>query len=107
MYAWEKPFEMIVTKSRLEEIKKVHYSNKIKGLYTNLSEFTQKIMTFTTVVVFILNGNSLPTRKVFGIIIYYNTLELLMTLFFPMSIVLLIQSLIAIKRIEVWKIIIY
>ncbi|XP_074115828.1 ATP-binding cassette sub-family C member 4-like [Cotesia typhae] len=100
MYAWEKPFEMIVTKSRLEEIKKVHYSNKIKALYTNLSEFTQKIMTFTTIVVFILNGNSLPTRQIFGIIIYYNTLELLMTLFFPMSIVLLIQSLIAIKRIE-------
>ncbi|XP_057334272.1 ATP-binding cassette sub-family C member 4-like [Microplitis mediator] len=100
MYVWEKPFEEMALQARAEEIKQIVRSNNIKGLYSNLWELTQKIMTFTTVAIFILNGNQLPTRIVFQIPIYYNTLQVLMTILFPMSILLSIQTIIAVRRIE-------
>ncbi|XP_053595920.1 ATP-binding cassette subfamily C member 4-like [Microplitis demolitor] len=100
MYVWEKPFEEMAMKARAKEMKQILHSNNIKGLYSNLWELTQKIMTFTTIAMFILNGNQLPIRIAFQIPIYYNTLQVLMTILFPMSILISIQTFIVVQRIE-------
>ncbi|CAD6203313.1 GSCOCT00009755001.2-RA-CDS [Cotesia congregata] len=101
MYAWEIPFNKIVTQTRLNEIKQIHRSNNIRGLYSSLSEFTQKAMMFMTLVIFIMiDDNPITPGITFRISIYYSTLQLLMTIFFPISIISLIQGIIAVQRIE-------
>ncbi|XP_057334744.1 ATP-binding cassette sub-family C member 4-like [Microplitis mediator] len=101
MYAWEIPFNKIVTQTRLNEIKQIHRANNIRGLYSSLSEFTQKAMLFMTLVIFIMvDDNPISPGITFQISIYYSTLQLLMTIFFPISIISLIQAIVAVKRIE-------
>ncbi|CAD6203315.1 GSCOCT00009756001.2-RA-CDS [Cotesia congregata] len=101
MYAWERPFNKIVTQTRSNEIKQILRSNNIRGLYSSSSEFTQKAMLFMTLVIFIMiDDNPINPEITFQVSIYYSTLQLLMTIFFPISIISLIQSIVAVKRIE-------
>lgn len=101
MYAWEKPFNKIVTLTRLNEIKQIHRSNNIRGMYSILSGISQKIMVFATLVTFMYDGNLLDPRVTFQIAVYYNNLQIHMALCYPMAIIIFIQSVVAIKRIEV------
>lgn len=101
MYAWEKPFNKIVAMIRLDEIKQITRSNNVRGFYSILSGVSQKIMVFATLVTFIFDGNILDPRVTFQIAIYFNNLQIHMALCYPMAIILLIQSIVAVKRIEV------
>ncbi|XP_057334742.1 ATP-binding cassette sub-family C member 4-like isoform X2 [Microplitis mediator] len=100
MYAWEKPFNKIVTLTRLNEIKQIHRSNNVRGMYSILSGISQKIMVFATLVTFMYDGNLLDPRVTFQIAVYYNNLQIHMALCYPMAIIILIQSIVAIKRIQ-------
>ncbi|CAD6227313.1 GSCOCT00011969001.2-RA-CDS [Cotesia congregata] len=100
MYAWEKPFNKIVAMIRLDEIKQITRSNNVRGLYSILSGVSQKIMVFATLVTFIFDGNLLDPKVTFQIAVYFNNLQIHMALCYPMAIILLIQSIVAVKRIE-------
>lgn len=101
MYAWEMPFNKIVKQIRFNEIKTIHCSNNLQVLSTILSGISQKIMVFLTLVVLMYSGSIIDPQITFQIAIYFNTLQIHMADVFPVAIVLIGQTMVTVKRIEV------
>ncbi|XP_034942803.1 multidrug resistance-associated protein 4-like isoform X2 [Chelonus insularis] len=100
MYAWEKPFSKIVSQTRKLEMDKIHKSSNIRGFYTSLFVITERFTLFLTVVSFIAAGNSMTADIVFQLSSYFNILQMVMAIFFPLAIILAREAWISIKRIE-------
>lgn len=101
MYAWEKPFNKIVSQTRYAEIKKIHSSSNVRGLYTALMVFTERTALFVTLVTFVLMGNPMKAEITFQLSSYFNILQMVVAIFFPQALILFSEAVISTKRIEV------
>uniref|UniRef100_A0A3Q2Q1Q6 Multidrug resistance-associated protein 4 n=1 Tax=Fundulus heteroclitus TaxID=8078 RepID=A0A3Q2Q1Q6_FUNHE len=101
MYGWEKPFGALVDEVRRMEISKIMQSSYLRGL--NMASFfvASKIVIFFTVCVYVLTGNRLSASKLFMAVSLYGAVRLTITLFFPLAIEKVSESLISIQRIQV------
>ncbi|XP_008553008.1 ATP-binding cassette sub-family C member 4 isoform X2 [Microplitis demolitor] len=100
MYAWEKPFNKIVSQTRYAEIKKIHSSSNVRGLYTALMVFTERTALFVTLVTFVLMGNPMKAEITFQLSSYFNILQMVVAIFFPQALILFSEAVISTKRIE-------
>ncbi|XP_044009118.1 ATP-binding cassette sub-family C member 4-like [Aphidius gifuensis] len=100
MYAWEIPFDKIVSNIRRLEIKKISIASYCRGLYSSFMIFTERTTLFLTIITFLLMGNILTAEISFQLASYFNTLQMTTTIFFPMALIMLGETLISIKRIE-------
>ncbi|XP_061642245.1 ATP-binding cassette sub-family C member 4-like isoform X2 [Phyllopteryx taeniolatus] len=100
MYAWENPFSSLVTESRRKEINQIMKSSYLRGL--NMASFfaSSKIVVFVTFVVYVMLGNSISARRVFVTVSLYGTIKLTVTLFFPLAIEKLSETIVSIHRIK-------
>ncbi|KAM4560501.1 ATP-binding cassette sub-family C member 4-like [Odontesthes bonariensis] len=100
MYAWEKPFSALVTEVRRKEIGQILKSSYLRGL--NMASFfaSSKITVFFTFTVFALLGNPITARSVFVTVSLYGTIKLTVTLFFPLAIEKLSETVVSIRRIK-------
>ncbi|CAD6222001.1 GSCOCT00005267001.2-RA-CDS [Cotesia congregata] len=100
MYAWEKPFNKIVSQTRLAEIKKIHSSSNVRGLYTSLMVFTERTTLYVTLIAFVLMGNPMKADITFQLSSYFNILQMVVAICFPQALILFSEAIISIKRIE-------
>lgn len=100
MYAWEIPFDKIVSNIRHLEIKKISLASYCRGLYSCFMVFTERTVLFVTIITFIMMGNALTAAISFQLASYFNTLQMTTTIYFPMALIMLGETLISIKRIE-------
>lgn len=100
MYAWEQPFDKIVSNIRRLEIKKISISSYFRGLYLSLMVFTERTILYLTIITFISMGNTLTAEISFQLASYFNTLQLTTAIFFPTALIMLGETLISIRRIE-------
>ncbi|XP_057680007.1 ATP-binding cassette sub-family C member 4-like [Corythoichthys intestinalis] len=100
MYAWEKPFSSLVTESRRQEINQIMKSSYLRGL--NMASFfaSSKIVVYVTFLVYALVGNSISASRVFVTVSLYGTIKLTVTLFFPLAIEKLSETIVSIHRIK-------
>ncbi|KAF6715600.1 Multidrug resistance-associated protein 4 [Oryzias melastigma] len=100
MYAWEKPLSALVTEVRRKEIRQILKSSYLRGL--NMASFfaSSKITVFVTFTVYALLGNSITASRVFVTVSLYGTIKLTVTLFFPLAIEKLSETVVSISRIE-------
>lgn len=100
MYAWEKPFAMLVNDVRRKEISKIMSSSYLRGL--NMASFftANKIILFVTFTVYVLVGNTMSASRVFVAVSLYSAVRLTVTLFFPAAIEKVSESAISIRRIK-------
>ncbi|KAM4560262.1 ATP-binding cassette sub-family C member 4-like [Odontesthes bonariensis] len=100
MYAWEKPLSALVTEVRRKEIGQILKSSYLRGL--NMASFfaSSKITVFFTFTVFALLGNPITARSVFVTVSLYGTIKLTVTLFFPLAIEKLSETVVSIRRIK-------
>ncbi|XP_045910008.1 ATP-binding cassette sub-family C member 4-like isoform X2 [Micropterus dolomieu] len=100
MYAWEKPFSSLVTEVRRKEISQILKSSYLRGL--NMASFfaSSKIIVFVTFTVYALLGNSITASSVFVTVSLYGTIKLTVTLYFPLAIEKLSESVVSIRRIK-------
>ncbi|XP_072240641.1 ATP-binding cassette sub-family C member 4-like [Leuresthes tenuis] len=100
MYAWEKPFSALVTEVRRKEISQILKSSYLRGL--NMASFfaSSKITVFFTFTVYVLLGNPITARCVFVTVSLYGTIKLTVTLFFPLAIEKLSETVVSIRRIK-------
>ncbi|CAJ1079463.1 multidrug resistance-associated protein 4 [Xyrichtys novacula] len=100
MYGWEKPFAALVHEVRRLEISKIMKSSYLRGL--NMASFFvgSKIIIFITVFVYVVTGNTLSASSIFMTVSLYGAVRLTITLFFPLSIEKVSESLISIRRIQ-------
>uniref|UniRef100_A0AAX7TN60 Multidrug resistance-associated protein 4 n=1 Tax=Astatotilapia calliptera TaxID=8154 RepID=A0AAX7TN60_ASTCA len=100
MYAWEKPFSALVTEVRRKEIHQILKSSYLRGL--NMASFfaSSKITVFVTFTVYALLGNTITASSVFVTASLYGTIKLTVTLFFPLAIEKLSETVVSIRRIK-------
>ncbi|CAK6978676.1 ATP-binding cassette sub-family C member 4-like [Scomber scombrus] len=100
MYAWEKPFSALVTEVRREEIIQIMRSSYLRGL--NMASFfaSSKIIVFVTFTLYALLGNTITASVVFVTVSLYGTIKLTLTLFFPLAVEKLSETLVSICRIK-------
>uniref|UniRef100_A0A3Q2CN40 Multidrug resistance-associated protein 4 n=1 Tax=Cyprinodon variegatus TaxID=28743 RepID=A0A3Q2CN40_CYPVA len=100
MYAWEKPLSALITDVRRNEIQQVLKSSYLRGL--NMASFfaSSKITVFITFTVYALLGNTITARSVFVTVSLYGTIKLTVTLFFPLAIEKLSETVVSIHRIK-------
>ncbi|CAJ1086991.1 LOW QUALITY PROTEIN: multidrug resistance-associated protein 4-like [Xyrichtys novacula] len=100
MYAWEKPFSALVTEVRRKEISQILKSSYLRGL--NMATFfaSSKVIVFSTFTVYVLLGNTITASVVFVTVSLYGTIKLTVTLFFPLAVEKLSETVVSICRIK-------
>lgn len=87
MYAWEKPFEVMVRLARKLEIDRLLVQSYFRGFSCALMVYTERLSLFVTIITFVFMGNNITSDKVFSMAQFFNTLQLFMAINFPLSIV--------------------
>ncbi|XP_070850126.1 ATP-binding cassette sub-family C member 4-like [Chaetodon trifascialis] len=100
MYAWEKPFSALLTEVRRKEISQIMKSSYLRGL--NMASFfaSSKITVFVTFTVYVLLGNSIAASTVFVTVSLCGTIKLTVTLFFPLAVEKLSETIVSLRRIK-------
>ncbi|XP_017000056.2 probable multidrug resistance-associated protein lethal(2)03659 [Drosophila takahashii] len=100
MYAWELPFERMVSYAREKEINTMRYMAYIKGLLSSFNRFLTRVSIFISLVLFVLLGKFLTAEVAFLITAYYNVVRTNMTAFFPLGITQTAETLVSIRRVQ-------
>lgn len=76
-------------------------SSYLRGL--NMASFfaSSKIIVFVTFTVYVLLGNPITASTVFVTVSLYGTIKLTVTLFFPLAVERLSETVVSIRRIKV------
>lgn len=84
-----------------KEIHQILKSSYLRGL--NMASFfaSSKITVFVTFTVYALLGNTITASSVFVTASLYGTIKLTVTLFFPLAIEKLSETVVSIRRIKV------
>ncbi|XP_061760631.1 ATP-binding cassette sub-family C member 4-like [Nerophis ophidion] len=100
MYAWEKPFSALIAESRRKEINQIMKSSYLRGL--NMASFfaSSKIVVFATFAVYAVLGNIISASRVFVTMSLYGTIKITVTLFFPLAIEKVSETIVSIRRIK-------
>lgn len=97
MYAWEKPFEVIVKSLRMDEIKVLTKMAYVRGFIVSCGVFTERLALFATVVCYVLLGNEISAKKAFFMAQLFNVLQLCMAIFMPRAINMGAEALVSIR----------
>ncbi|XP_044752049.1 ATP-binding cassette sub-family C member 4-like isoform X2 [Coccinella septempunctata] len=100
MYAWEKPFENMVSLLRKYEIEVLTKTSYIKGISAAIMVFTERFTLYIIVVTYVLLGNELTGGVVFSMSQIINTLQLYICILFPMALSSYAETKTSIFRIE-------
>ncbi|XP_019716236.1 multidrug resistance-associated protein 4-like isoform X1 [Hippocampus comes] len=100
MYAWEIPFSALVTESRRKEIDQIMKSSYLRGL--NMATFfaSSKIVVFVTFALYAVLGNDVSASRVFVTVSLYGTIKITVTLFFPLAVEKLSETIVSVRRIK-------
>lgn len=100
MYTWEDPFALLVELARKNEVRFIRYTSILRGINMALFFVSSKIILFISFITYVLLGYSLDAEIVFVAITLFNTVRLLMTLFFPYGVAQLAETLISCSRLQ-------
>lgn len=64
MYAWEIPFQKVVTQKRNEELKEVRTATIFRTVFIGFMIFTERTALFLTILTYILFGNVMSATVV-------------------------------------------
>ncbi|XP_037046173.1 probable multidrug resistance-associated protein lethal(2)03659 [Bradysia coprophila] len=99
MYAWEKPFNKLVSKSRINETKLIRIYSWIRGILLSFIIFAAPVSIFTSLVMYALLGNKVTAQKAFVVIAFFNVLKFTMIVKYPFAMNFVTDCRISIKRI--------
>ncbi|CAB3365433.1 Hypothetical predicted protein [Cloeon dipterum] len=100
LYAWEKPFGVLISTARKVEIKWIRLASFVRGLYMTFNLFTTRMALFCTLLSYALSGNSLAPEDVFVISAYFGLLSQTMSGVFVRGVAEFLEAWVSTKRIE-------
>lgn len=100
MYAWEKPFCILVELARRLELKVVRKSSYIRGIYMTFNLFTTRVALYCTLLAMLLVGENLTAEKVFVFSSYFSILAHTMSGMFVRGVAEIAECLVAVKRLQ-------
>lgn len=102
LYVWELPFVKRITLKRNRELNTIRLANFIRGTLQSFILFLTRISVFVSLLGYVIMGEQLTARKAFVLTAYYNILRTTMTVYFPMGISQFAETLVSIRRIQVY-----
>lgn len=100
MYAWEKPFEKLISLARKTEIKDITSASYLRGVYSSSMVFMDRLALCCTVVCYILLGNNISADKVFSLAQTFNILQLVLAISYPLAVSVGAESWVSVKRLQ-------
>nr|XP_014085546.1 multidrug resistance-associated protein 4 [Bactrocera oleae]XP_014085548.1 multidrug resistance-associated protein 4 [Bactrocera oleae]XP_036229160.1 multidrug resistance-associated protein 4 [Bactrocera oleae]XP_036229161.1 multidrug resistance-associated protein 4 [Bactrocera oleae] len=100
MYAWEKPFQAVVGEARRREIKQIRYASYLRGFYLSTMVFTERSTLYITIAAAVLMGNQISADIVFSAASYYNILQLVAAIWYPLAVSFGAEALVSLTRVE-------
>ncbi|KAF7280544.1 hypothetical protein GWI33_005747 [Rhynchophorus ferrugineus] len=100
MYAWEKPFEKVVELARRNEIRMIRRTSYIKGFSSALNVFVERAALYIAVISYVLMGNPISSNVVFSMAQLLNTIQLYMSIFFPLALSSYEEAKVSVRRLE-------
>lgn len=100
MYAWENSFMAVVSKTRLSEIQQLRYANYLYGFQRTTRFFIQRSTLFITLAAAVLLGQGITADFVFSVEVYYNILQTVAAVYYPLAVNLGVEALVSLGRIQ-------
>ncbi|KAK0158233.1 hypothetical protein PV328_009265 [Microctonus aethiopoides] len=100
MYTWEKPFQELVSLARKYEIDILTVMSYLRGINRATYVYTERTTLFFTILAFVLSGNNISADVVFAMAQYFNRLQCIMAIFYPMGVSALAEGLVSMRRLE-------
>ncbi|KAK9870727.1 hypothetical protein WA026_008296 [Henosepilachna vigintioctopunctata] len=100
MYAWEKPFEKIVSILRKNEIKIITNTSYIKSVSLAIQLFTERVTQYIIIVVYVLMGNQLTGAIVYSVSQAITSLLISISILFPLALSAVAEAKTSIYRLE-------
>lgn len=100
MYAWEKPFELLIDAKRRHEVSGVKKSAILKAIYLGLIVFTDRVSLFITILCYTLFGFHISSDMVFSLAQFFNVLQMSMAIGFPLGVNMGAEIYVSIKRMQ-------
>lgn len=100
MYAWEIPFQSIVAEARRREIKQIRYASYLRGFYLSTMVFTERSTLYITIAAAVLLNQAVTADVVFSMAQYYNILQLVAAIWYPLAVSFGAEALVSIERIQ-------
>ncbi|XP_012278420.1 probable multidrug resistance-associated protein lethal(2)03659 isoform X2 [Orussus abietinus] len=100
MYAWEIPFQKIVSMTRASEMNVIRYSSYLRGLFLSIMVIAERVVLYFTLLVFVLSGNTLTAQITFVLASYFNILQLTMAICFPQAVILAGEAIVSVRRLQ-------
>lgn len=72
MYAWEKPFEVVVKAARAFEMGALRKSMFVRSMFLGFMMYTERTILFVTTLTMVLTGTMVTATTVSVNIIYYS-----------------------------------
>ncbi|KAH8334643.1 hypothetical protein KR059_012695, partial [Drosophila kikkawai] len=86
MYAWELPFERLVSHARQKEVNAICHKGYIRGILEAFTIFLSRSSIFFSLVGYVLLGQLLTPEVAFMVTAYYYVLQPTMIVLFPIAI---------------------
>lgn len=100
MYAWEIPFEKVVKQARATEISDITTTSYYRGIFTSCLLLLERITLFATITCFVVLGNQITSDRVFSMAQFFNILQLLLAVYYPMAISYGAEALTSVQRLR-------
>ncbi|CAK1546528.1 unnamed protein product [Leptosia nina] len=100
MYAWENAFEKIIKNARRKEMNVIRTLTWLYAMMFSCSKLNTQIALIISILSFIAFENVITAAKIFVVISYYESIRMYMVESFPMSITMVLESYISVKRIQ-------
>ncbi|KAL7728495.1 hypothetical protein ACLKA6_012510 [Drosophila palustris] len=102
MYAWEKPFQAVVAEARRCEIQQIRYASYLRGFYLSTMVFTERSTLYITLAAAALMGQKITADFVFSAASYYNILQLVAAIWYPLAVTFGAEALVSLRRIQAY-----
>nr|UEO57356.1 ABCC2 [Conogethes punctiferalis] len=101
MYAWEKPFQLVVKAARAYEISALRKSIFIRSVFLGFMLFTERSILFVTILTLILwNQDMVSATTIYPIQQFLSAIQLNITMILPLAIASLSEMFVSIDRIQ-------
>ncbi|XP_063890832.1 uncharacterized LOC110383917 [Helicoverpa armigera] len=100
MYAWEKPFQLVVKAARAFEMSALRKSIFIRSTFLGFMLFTERSIMFVTVLTLALTGTMITATTIYPIQQYFSIIQFNVTLIIPMAIASYSEMMVSIERIQ-------
>lgn len=100
LYTWEDSISQWIRKIRNTELSWFRKLACVRGSFLSFFFSSSVLVTFVTFMTYVLTGHILTAQKVFTCLSLFNSVRIVMTLFFPIAITLMNEGRVSIERMQ-------